>query len=109
MLLLFLLLNVMAAFHAYRFTHFYDDASLVKLKLEDLSFLEKTQMVFFGTRFPKSRTKSQPGLPADRKRLVLYPNPVTNRFAEMKKSSGKRPRKASWLNNQKWAFDRFDN
>jgi pimeloyl-ACP methyl ester carboxylesterase len=65
-LFLFLLLNVMAAFHAYRFTHFYDDASLSKINPEDLSSLEKTQMIFFGVRFPKSRLKSQPDLPYEK-------------------------------------------
>jgi hypothetical protein len=47
-LVLFLLLNVMVAFHAYRFTHFYDDKSLRRVKPEDLSVAEKVQMAFFG-------------------------------------------------------------
>jgi uncharacterized protein len=65
-LFVFLLLNVVAAFHAYQFTHFYDDESLRRLKPEDLSTLEKAQMVFTGTRFPKSKIKSQPDQPFER-------------------------------------------
>ncbi|MES2730534.1 MAG: hypothetical protein V4714_02255 [Bacteroidota bacterium] len=64
-LVLFLLLNVMAAFHAYRFTHFYDDESLRRVKPEDLSAVEKAQIVFFGVRLPKSRLKDHPLLPYD--------------------------------------------
>jgi alpha-beta hydrolase superfamily lysophospholipase len=56
----------MAAFHAYRFTHFYDDASLGKIKPENLSYLEKAQLAFFGARFPKSRLKSLPDLPYEK-------------------------------------------
>lgn len=66
LLFLFLLLNVMAAFHAYRFTHFYDDVSLERVKPEDLTSLEKAQMIFFGARFPKSQIKSWPALPYER-------------------------------------------
>jgi uncharacterized protein len=62
LLLIFLFLNVMAAFHAYRFTHFYDDPGLRRVKPEDLSAGEKAQVAFFGIKYPKSVLKNRPSL-----------------------------------------------
>lgn len=57
---LFILLNIVAAFHAYKFTHFYSDKNKVTKKPEDLSALEKAKVVFFGINFPKSTDDIQP-------------------------------------------------
>jgi uncharacterized protein len=53
LLLLFVLLNVMAAFHAYKFTHFYTGIPKPQ-KPEELSFGDKASAIFFGIKFPKS-------------------------------------------------------
>ncbi|HAP01299.1 MAG TPA: hypothetical protein DCQ93_05165 [Bacteroidetes bacterium] len=49
--ILFILLNTMAAFHAWRFTHFYKDG--VKPPVE-INFWEKISPLFFGINYPKS-------------------------------------------------------
>ena len=51
---LFLLLNIMAAFHAHKFTHFYAGIPKPK-KPEEMSALEKTSAIFFGNKFSKSK------------------------------------------------------
>ncbi|MCU0320971.1 MAG: lysophospholipase [Chitinophagaceae bacterium] len=52
--ILFVLLNIISAFHAYKFTHFYDDASPIK-KPEQMSAGEKAKAMFFGVNYPKSK------------------------------------------------------
>jgi alpha-beta hydrolase superfamily lysophospholipase len=52
-LVLFVLLNIMAAFHAYKFTHFYADVTSVK-KPEQMGFGDKMSAIFFGVKYPKS-------------------------------------------------------
>jgi pimeloyl-ACP methyl ester carboxylesterase len=50
-LILFVLLNVMAAFHAYKFTHFYDSAEAKPLfKAEEAGFFEKAGALMFGVK-----------------------------------------------------------
>ncbi len=57
---LFVLLNVMCFFHAYKLTHF-DDASVVKTKrAERLSTSEKIKAAFFGVNNPKPTNRSKP-------------------------------------------------
>ena len=53
-LVLFVLLNIMSAFHAYKFTHFYSDAPPIK-KPEQMGFGEKASAIFFGVQYPKSK------------------------------------------------------
>jgi alpha-beta hydrolase superfamily lysophospholipase len=53
-LVLFLLLNCTAAFHAYKFTHFYPTATSVK-KPEQMGFGDKLSAMFFGIKYPKSK------------------------------------------------------
>jgi len=53
-LVLFVLLNIMSAFHAYKFTHFYDDQSLQRVKPEQMGFGAKAQAIFLGVKYPKS-------------------------------------------------------
>jgi uncharacterized protein len=59
-LFLFVLLNIMAAFHAWKFTHFYDDALLKRPKPEQMGGWEKTKAILFGIRYPKSQNLIQP-------------------------------------------------
>jgi uncharacterized protein len=59
-ILLFVLLNIMAASHAWKFTHFYDDADLKRPKPEQMGGWEKTKAVIFGLRYPKSQNSIQP-------------------------------------------------
>lgn len=54
LLVLFVLLNAMSAFHAYKFTHFYDEPGLKRLKPEQMSLGQKLSSLFFGVRSPKS-------------------------------------------------------
>ncbi len=50
----FVLLNIMAAFHAYKFTHFYVNVPPAK-KPEQMSTGEKASAIFFGINYPKSK------------------------------------------------------
>ena len=50
----FVLLNIMAAFHAYKFTHFYVNVPPAK-KPEQMSIGEKASAIFFGMNYPKSK------------------------------------------------------
>ncbi len=55
MLFVFILLNTIAAFNAYSFTHFYTGLPPVK-KFSELGTGAKTAAIFFGSKFPKSKT-----------------------------------------------------
>lgn len=54
LLVLFILLNMMAAFHAYKFTHFYADVTHVK-RPEEMNFADKFSAIAFGVKYPKSK------------------------------------------------------
>ncbi len=47
-LVLFLLINIITAFHAYKFTHFYNPGEVTIKKQEDKSGWDKTKEIFFG-------------------------------------------------------------
>ncbi len=47
LLFLFLLLNMVAAFHAYKFTHFYPNSEIVKKKPEDINWWDKTYEITY--------------------------------------------------------------
>ncbi|HCL05784.1 MAG TPA: alpha/beta hydrolase [Chitinophagaceae bacterium] len=64
LLVLFLLVNIIAAFHAYKFTHFYSNAAPVK-KPEQMSGGEKLKAIFFGIRYPKTKVVDSLGLTHD--------------------------------------------
>ena len=51
---LVVLLNIMAIFHAYKFTHFYDGIPPAK-KPEQMSFSEKAGAIFTGQKYSKSK------------------------------------------------------
>ena len=59
-LALFFLLNLMAIFHAWQFTHFYPEAERVDLR--SLGAIEKGKILFFGYKFPKSVVRIKPAL-----------------------------------------------
>lgn len=58
----FLLLNVITAFHAYKFTHFYDGVGPLK-KPEQMSGVEKITAMVFGVKYPKNTIKDSFLLP----------------------------------------------
>lgn len=62
LLTLFLLLNVIVAFHAYKFTHFYDGNPTAK-NSNLLSGWEGTEAILFGVNYFKSKISNKPGYP----------------------------------------------
>lgn len=62
LLTLFLLLNVIVAFHAYKFTHFYDNNQTAK-KSDLLSGWEGTEAILFGVNYFKAKVINKPGYP----------------------------------------------
>lgn len=57
LLILFGLLNVMVAFHAYKFTHFYPPKEVVQKKPEQMNGAEKAEAMLFGVYYAKSPVK----------------------------------------------------
>lgn len=51
-LVLFVLLNIICAFHAYKLTHFYSSDEAMP-KPEQMGFANKLSAIFFGVKFPK--------------------------------------------------------
>lgn len=62
-ILLFVLLNIIGAFHAWKFTHFYDDGGRRNKLPEQMSTGEKIKTILFGVRIAKSATTSFPSVP----------------------------------------------
>ncbi|RAJ85658.1 hypothetical protein CLV59_102363 [Chitinophaga dinghuensis] len=60
LLFLVLLLNFIAAFHAWKFTHFYDDPQHINKKPEQMKTSEKLGMIFLGVRISKSVVRHFP-------------------------------------------------
>src|SRR5438552_2750497 len=58
-LVLFLLLNTVAAFHAWRFTHFTGTAKKPAAP-QDLAFLQKLKIACTGVAIPRPTTKAHP-------------------------------------------------
>jgi uncharacterized protein len=56
----FAVLNIMAAFHAWKFTHFYDDPALKRPKPDKMGGWDKTKAILFGIRYPKSQNTVTP-------------------------------------------------
>jgi alpha-beta hydrolase superfamily lysophospholipase len=54
-LILFLLLNVIVAFHAYKFTHFYNNGEIAVKKKEDKTGWDKAKEMFFGINAVKKQ------------------------------------------------------
>ncbi len=60
LLILFILMNIVAYFHAYKFTHF-DPTILTKTKsAKQLSIIEKMKVLFFGINNPRPHNKTKP-------------------------------------------------
>jgi pimeloyl-ACP methyl ester carboxylesterase len=58
---LFILLNIMAAFHAYKFTHFYEtDQKVEAFKTEKVGFWGKTRALLFGIKSYKKKIDEKP-------------------------------------------------
>src|SRR5688572_14282330 len=62
---LFVLLNIMAIFHAFKFTYFYDDTVTAIKRPEQMSRWEKTKVILFGLQYPKSVNTTRPNIPFD--------------------------------------------
>ncbi|MFX1702738.1 alpha/beta hydrolase [Chitinophaga sp. CC14] len=60
---LFILLNIIGAFHAWKFTHFYEDGGRRNKLPEQMSTGEKIKTILFGVRIAKSVTTSFPSVP----------------------------------------------
>lgn len=65
LLCLFILLNIIGAFHAWKFTHFYDDGGKKNKLPEQMSTGEKLGIILFGVRISKSATTQYPAVPYD--------------------------------------------
>ncbi|MGB8190287.1 MAG: alpha/beta hydrolase [Chitinophagaceae bacterium] len=72
LLVLFVLLNLMSAFHAYKFTHFYDDPGLQRLKPEEMSMGQKLSAICFGVKSPKSINDVLPEVPYETIQLYTH-------------------------------------
>lgn len=59
-LILFIFLNVVSAFHAYRFTHFYGTKEVVVKAPEHMNGWEKTNAILFGVDFNKKQITTTP-------------------------------------------------
>jgi alpha-beta hydrolase superfamily lysophospholipase len=59
----FLLMNLVAAFHAYQFTHFSETATHKTKDPKSLNFWEKAKALLFGVSNPKPQTKHNPEVP----------------------------------------------
>lgn len=63
---LFVFLNILAAFHAWSFTHFGPAESRKPHDEVGLSFGDKLKALFTGVRLPRPENRSEPGLPFER-------------------------------------------
>ncbi len=60
LLALFILINVITAFHAYKFTHFYDAAEVTITPQAQKTFWDQTKEILFGFTFVKKRDSAMP-------------------------------------------------
>jgi alpha-beta hydrolase superfamily lysophospholipase len=61
--ILFVCLNIVVAFHAYKFTRFYEAGSVAVKKPEQMSSWEKTQSILFGVNYTKKKIDEVPSVP----------------------------------------------
>ncbi len=54
-IILFVLLNIVVMFHAYKFTHFYERNEIAVIKQEDKTGWDKTKEILFGINFAKQQ------------------------------------------------------
>lgn len=62
-LVFFLLSNIILAFHAWKFTHFYDDAGHRNKRPEQMNGWEKARVILFGVNLSKSVNRDRPAAP----------------------------------------------
>lgn len=60
LIILFITLNIVAAFHAYKFTHFYAPGTSDNHKPEQMNALGKLKIIFFGVRISKTVANTHP-------------------------------------------------
>jgi alpha-beta hydrolase superfamily lysophospholipase len=70
LLLIFIVMNVVAFQHAYKFTHFSETASARTQDPNDLSILDKTKILFTGIDNPRPEAKSLPDIPYKTIRII---------------------------------------
>jgi hypothetical protein len=58
LLVLFIVINIITAFHAYKFTHFYDIGEVIKIKNEDKTGWDKTKEILFGINAMKQKNSA---------------------------------------------------
>jgi alpha-beta hydrolase superfamily lysophospholipase len=63
LVILFIFLNVVVAFHAYKFTHFYDNTVAPAKKAELMSGWEETEAILFGINYSKHPPSDYPAHP----------------------------------------------
>jgi alpha-beta hydrolase superfamily lysophospholipase len=86
LLFIFLFVNIVAAFHAYKFTHFYDSNKVHTKRPEDMSAWEKTKVILTGVDYVKRPITEVPSQPfeditiktSDGVSLAGWYVPVTN-------------------------------
>lgn len=64
------LINISAAFHAHRITHYYDDEKVRQLRSSSGTVLLRTWRLMTGRKYPKSLIGSYPSVPYDTIRLA---------------------------------------
>lgn len=69
---IFMVMNVIAAFHAYKFTHFATDSRRKTTKEEAISFPEKCKILLFGIDLPRPENKVKPEV--DYQTVILQSN-----------------------------------
>ena len=60
---LFIFLNIIVAFHAYKFTHFYDNTTGQVRKYELMSGWDEAKAILFGIDYFKGKITNRPGFP----------------------------------------------
>jgi uncharacterized protein len=63
LLFVFVLLNILAAFHAYKFTHFYNEEEVAVKKPEQMNGWEKAKTILFGVNYTKRSITTVPAHP----------------------------------------------
>lgn len=63
LIILFVFVNVVVAFHAYKFTHFYDTATVAAKRPEQMSGWEETEAILFGINYTKLPVLDSPAHP----------------------------------------------
>jgi esterase/lipase len=60
LLFVFIFLNIVSSFHAYKFTHFYDSSTATIKKPESMTGWEKAKVILFGVNYSKRPITTKP-------------------------------------------------